>query len=621
MSSTGRDAVLRALDRQVERLGRRIDALKETSRRFSWGRLAILVGAVGASFLAYRLGGELACWITIALSAAIFIAVAMLHRRVERGLARQMGWREIKAAHAARVRLHWEKIPRSSASASDPEHPFEADLDLSGPRSLHHLLDTAVTAEGSHRLREWLLEPPADLSLIDARRELVRELAPLTIFRDKLALHTRLVSRRSGEQWEASALLESFGEAAPALGLGRVLIAASIVAATTIILFTLSIAGSLPPFWYYSFALYALILLWKKNVTKETLEQALSIELALSKFTAGFRHVESFGFPGCPGLRSLCAPFLDRSISPSRQLGTISRIVEGASFQANPLLWLLVNAVAPLNLYLAYRLARSREALAVHLPRWLDIWFELEALGSLANFAELNPDCTFPEVTPHPADGGAVFAAREIGHPLIPHERRARNDFAFETMGDITLITGSNMAGKSTFLRTLGINLVLAYAGGPVDAAALSAIPFRIFTSIRINDSLTDGFSFFYAEVRRLRRLLTELEEPAPLPLFFLVDEIFRGTNNRERLIGSSSYIRALAGGRGVGIIATHDLELVHLAETIPSITNRHFRERVEDGRMVFDYKLRPGPSPTTNALVIMRMAGLPVEEGERTED
>ena len=171
------------------------------------------------------------------------------------------------------------------------------------------------------------------------------------------------------------------------------------------------------------------------------------------------------------------------------------------------------------------------------------------------------------------------------------------------------------MAGKSTFLRTLGLNLLLAFAGSVVDGTALAASPLRLFTSIKISDSVTQGVSFFYAEVKRLKRLLDELERGDTLPLFFCIDEIFRGTNNRERLIGSRSYIRQLVDKHGVGLISTHDLELVKLAEELPAITNYHFRDDVVNGQMVFDYKLHLGPCPTTNALKVMRNAGLPVEE------
>jgi DNA mismatch repair ATPase MutS len=179
--------------------------------------------------------------------------------------------------------------------------------------------------------------------------------------------------------------------------------------------------------------------------------------------------------------------------------------------------------------------------------------------------------------------------------------------------GTVVIITGSNMAGKSTFLRTLGVNLCLAYAGAPVSATMLRTTLFRLFSCIRVGDSVTDGYSYFYAEVRRLRALLTALEQPG-YPLFFLIDEIFKGTNNRERLIGSRSFVRALVGHNCLGAISTHDLELVKLADTLSQVQNYHFREEVIDGRMLFDYRLRPGPCPTTNALKIMQMEGLPVE-------
>ena len=198
---------------------------------------------------------------------------------------------------------------------------------------------------------------------------------------------------------------------------------------------------------------------------------------------------------------------------------------------------------------------------------------------------------------------------------MIPIERRVCNDFTIPELGQVTLITGSNMAGKSTFIKTVGVNLCLAYAGAPVAAQQLAMQPFRLHSCIRISDSIVDGFSYFYAEVRCLRCLLDELKADQPLPLLYLIDEIFRGTNNRERLLGSRAYTQSLIGARGSGFIATHDLELANLAEQNPQVKNYHFRDRVEDRKLVFDFLIRPGPSPTTNALKIMQMEGLPVEQ------
>lgn len=169
------------------------------------------------------------------------------------------------------------------------------------------------------------------------------------------------------------------------------------------------------------------------------------------------------------------------------------------------------------------------------------------------------------------------------------------------------------MSGKSTFLRTVGVNLALTNAGATVMANHLAVEPFRLYTCINVSDSLSDGISYFYAEVRRLKGLLEALRADDPLPLFYLIDEIFRGTNNRERRQGSQAYTQALAGGHGTGMISTHDLELAHLGEQISQARNFHFREEVHDNRMVFDFKIRPGSSPTTNALKIMEIEGLPV--------
>jgi hypothetical protein len=343
----------------------------------------------------------------------------------------------------------------------------------------------------------------------------------------------------------------------------------------------------------------------------ELFPAALALQAALQQAGAVFRFLETARLPAGSALSSLCEAFRQPD-RPSAYLRRVNRIVNAAGLAANPVMALLLNLVVPWNLFLAVRLDHWRGELARRLPGWLDVWHELEALSGLATFAYLNPQASFPTLV----EGGAPFRGEQLGHPLLPDGVKVRNDFTIPALGTVDIITGSNMAGKSSFLRTLGVNLLLAYAGGPVDAAALNLRLFRLFSSIRLTDSVTDGISYFYAEVRRLKALLAALHAPDERPLFFLIDEIFRGTNNRERLIGSQAYVEALSGSHGVGVVATHDLELVQLAQTLPNVRNFHFRDEIAEARMVFDYQLRPGPSPTTNALKIMRQAGLPVGEG-----
>jgi DNA mismatch repair ATPase MutS len=328
--------------------------------------------------------------------------------------------------------------------------------------------------------------------------------------------------------------------------------------------------------------------------------------------------MDTRGYKHTPGLGQICAPFLDKRKRPSAELARLERLASALGLRTNALIWLLVHALVPWDFFFTYRLELLKKDLANLVPHWLDAWHELEALNSLANFAYLNPHYVFPEVvagaseTRHEGSSPVLFDARNVGHPLLHPESKVGNDFELDDQHRIGILTGSNMAGKSTFLRTVGVNLCLAYTGAPVNAERLRVSLFRVFTCIKVSDSVQDGLSYFYAEVKRLKALLSAIDTN-DLPMLFLIDEIFRGTNSRERHIGSRAYIRELSNRRTVGLVATHDLELVKLAGEIPGVENFHFREELNDGRMIFDYRLRPGPCPTTNALEIMRLEGLPV--------
>jgi DNA mismatch repair ATPase MutS len=270
----------------------------------------------------------------------------------------------------------------------------------------------------------------------------------------------------------------------------------------------------------------------------------------------------------------------------------------------------------PWDLWFLRRLEQARRDVAAELPEWLDRLAEIEAASALANFAYLHPAYVWP--TPIEACGNghpARIDATGLGHPLLADAVRVTNEFALDGAGHIVLITGSNMSGKSTFLRTVGLNVCLAQAGAPVCATGFHWSWTRLFCCIRVSDSLEAGLSYFYAEVKRLRVLLDAARDRAAVPVLYLIDEIFKGTNNRERLAGSRAYIATLAGTNGFGLISTHDLELAELQDQIPSITNAHFQETVATGALQFDYRLRPGPCTTTNALRIMANEGLPVPD------
>jgi hypothetical protein len=603
---------LAALHRQVARLDQRLDRLQRTSYRFSWIRIVVLVSGLLATGLALHFaGGWLAGGCAVA-TALLFGLVVYYHRRLDESIARHQGWREIKAAHAARASLDWEQIRSAFPHQPQADHPFESDLDLIGPRSLHHLLDTAVSFEGSQRLRGWLTATVPDAGQMAQRQQRVRELAPRSLFRDRLTLHATLAAGAK-RAWRASQLVSWLEDHTPEKSLRRWLVLSAMLAALNAALVIAHQLGVMPAWWRVSWVVYLGIWLAGSRAAGAPAEEALALQGALGQLRAVFRHLETYPYRDTPHLRALCEPFLDPAHRPSRYLARITRIVAAVGLGQNPLIRFALNAVVPWDFYMANRLSCYRSDLAERAPAWMDAWFELEALSSLANLAYLNPSYAFPDLI-FATDGAQpfVFRARGLGHPLLTDRERVCNDLLVPELGWVAMITGSNMAGKSVFLKTVGVNLVLAYAGGPVNAARLETVLFRLFTSMRVIDSVTDGISYFYAEVKRLKALLMALEGDHELPLMFCIDEIFRGTNNRERLIGSRAYVRALAGKHGVGLIATHDLELTHLADGIPWVQNYHFRDRVEGDRLVFDYRLRPGPCPTTNALKIMQLEGLP---------
>jgi hypothetical protein len=521
-------------------------------------------------------------------------------------------WLNIKSTQLARMNLDWEHIPEPPLKLPAQDHPFEVDLDITGKRSLHHLVDMAISREGSQRLRDWFLQICPDPHCIETRQNIIQELVPLSRFRDKLLLNFHLVSK---EQLDGEKLLRWLRIQPPSSVLRKALPLSLGLAVINIILFICYYLGWIPGYWIISFALYLVVYFWHFPALKKSFDTIMLLDDELGKFKTILRYLETYPYRKNSYLKQLCKPFLDRETLPSRQLRKVTLLTTAIGLRMNPVMTILLNIAFPWDMFFGALIDRYKAQCVELFPKWLNAWFEMEALVSLANFGYLHPDYVFPEIlSVNECADHSVFQATEMGHPLIPSEQKVCNDFSLRNLGEITLITGSNMAGKSTFLKTAGINLCLAYTGGPVDAKALCTGLFRVFTCMQIHDSITDGFSFFYAEVKRLKTLLEALQDREQIPVFFLVDEIFKGTNSRERLIGSRAYIHHLSTQHGVGMIATHDLELGRLEDQIPSLTNYHFRDDVSDGTMIFDYKLHPGLCSTTNALKIMRMEGLPLD-------
>ncbi|MEM8488464.1 MAG: MutS family DNA mismatch repair protein [Bacteroidota bacterium] len=605
------------LTRYVRRLVGRIQQLQGASLRYSRARLAVVLVMTVACIVLFQQDLVTAGWSVLAMGIICFGALAYYHGKVLESLQRHRYWKEIKQSHMSRMQLDWPKMPAPLDLTPDPNHPFESDLNMTGHRSMHQLMNTAPSRGGGERLADWMLELSPDPDCIAGRQLLVQELAHAALFRDHLVLAGKLVSANDETPWDGNALLQWVGSEDKPFKLLRALYLLIGFGVVNIGLVMLNVMGFLPAWWALTISLYGALYLYFHRTFGFASLDAFNIESGLKKFRAVWAYLEKHHYTKMPQTEVLCAPFLSPGAKPSEALGRIERIAAFVSLQmaAGGFMVLVLNALFPWDLFFTHRLHLAKSTIRRHLPDWLDVWHELEALSSMATFADLHPNYVFPEILQASASDAPVLSAKAVGHPLLAEADKVKNDFAIDALGEVIIVTGSNMSGKSTFLRTLGVNMRLAYMGAPVDAGSFKISLLRIFTCLQVNDSINDGISFFYAEVKRLKALLDAFREDAAYPLFFLVDEIFRGTNNRERLIGSRAYIRSVASGHGIGLIATHDLELVQLEDEIPDISNFHFREEIVDGKMVFDYQLHNGPCPTTNALRIMALEGLPVAD------
>jgi hypothetical protein len=605
-----------SLLRLIAKIDRLLDRAIRTSAQFTRWRLAIfLVGAAVSVALFqqrwYQLGnGTLVAFLTL------FIVVARYHSKLEDQMQRLRLWRRIKATHLARLRLDWTAIP-PRVTPSREQHPYAVDLDLVGPHSLLGLLDTTNSSNGREQLADWLLNQPPSPAEWLQRQTLIKELARLPLFRDRLALEASLLGEAelNGQRIHA-ALAPPVGFP----GMIPLLLIQAILALTTLGLAFASAMSGVREYWILSFALYAAIYLLTSGYVEPVFGRALSLHGQLEKLGGLFRYLERRSYTATPTLGRLCSTVMTGATRPSLAIHRLARVSHALSVRAHPLVHLALNGIGPWDLFFTWRLDRVRTHVFSEVSVWLETLAELEASNALATFAYLHPIYPWPSPVnagmPVKHNGPApVLEAAALGHPLIPSSHRVTNDLDLRGFGRVLLVTGSNMSGKSTFLRTIGINMCLAQAGAPVCAKSFEWDWVRIACCIRVDDSLEAGLSFFYAEVKRLKRLLDAAQERTAPPVLFLIDEIFKGTNNRERLIGSRAFIHALSTSNGFGLVTTHDLELAEMEREIPTLSNAHFQETVDVNQLKFDYTLRPGPCPTTNALRIMALEGLPVKE------
>jgi len=601
----------------LTRLLRRGDRLTTqgnlASQRFSRYRLGIFLLGAAACIGLYQHAWFHSGNLVLLIALTVFLTTTWFHQRLKSRLRRLDLWMTIKKDLLARLQLDWPNI-HSPSHQAPTHHPFALDLDLTGPHSLLTLLDTTFSSNGQTQLLHWVFqanEAASDALPWSVRQAFIRELTPLSRLRDRCLLATRLISP---DPLDGTRILSLLEQPIAIPHLSWLIIAASSLCALTLLSGLWTLFTGAANFWVFSLIIYGGLYFMLSGSIAPLFGRVLALHVELEKLVTVIATLEQSSLSNQPTIRQQCHTLLTHEIRPTSCLKQLGRICQGLSVKAHPLVHLALNAVIPWDLLYVGKLNRLITTLHDILPVWLNTIGQLDAASALARFAYVNPDYQWPQLdtldTPERQPG---LTSVGLGHPLIARSHRVTNDLDLRGEGHILLVTGSNMSGKSTFLRTVGINLCLAQAGGPVCATSFSWSWLRLYCCIRVIDALDEGLSYFYAEVKRLKLILDAVHAITSQPVLFLIDEIYRGTNNRERLAGSEAFVQVLQHSRGLGMISTHDLELTQLADGNGHIRNAHFQESVEDGTLHFDYQLRPGPCPTTNALRIMAQEGLPV--------
>ena len=569
------------------------------------GRVSVtrLVLAAVVLALAWTIWGAhwlSAVWLLVPV-VAFFCAVAY-HAVLRRRHSQIRRAAEFYRRGLARLEDRWAGVGNRGERFRDPHHVYSADLDLFGEGSLFELLCAARTRMGEETLARWLLAP-AELREIGERQAGVRDL------RDRLDLRERVAALGSERELilQPEGLL-AWADAPPVLGMAWVGWAAYLLPTSCIAALA---TGLLTDIWsplLLMLTLEAISLYGLRKSLRGVLspaEQAFDSD-DLKTFVGLLREIEQEKFDSGP-MRGLAHDLCSGAIRASACIGRLAFLVMLSEQRKNLIVSLFqVPLLYPLHVALAAERWRRTHGSSVR--KWVEAAGCFEALGSLAQYGFEHPDDPFPAFV----DGRARLKCLGLGHQLIARAKCVRNDVSISEPERIWLVSGSNMSGKSTLLRAIGLNVILAMAGAPVRAQAFELTPLQVGASIRINDSLREGSSRFYAEITRLRQLRDLCErEPA---LLFLIDEMLQGTNSNDRRVGAEGVLGALVEAGAIGLATTHDLALTQLGALGEGVLrNMHFEDYMENGHMRFDYRLREGVVMKSNGLELMRAVGLRV--------
>lgn len=588
--------------------------LGRVSRLLSHARIAAFALLIAAGLAVERAASPFTIGLAVIVF-AVFVALVITHRRMRSREQWYAGLVTYNENGLHRLDRNWDRLPKRPAPAAALEHAYADDLDLYGRAAVTQILGPVGSGTGTLTLDAWLLGR-AEPDTIRARQGAARELALRHDLREAFALHARRSRRLPASDIERFlAWAESDGWLRRSIPLRAL---AWLLPALTWLLIALHAAGVInTSLWLLPLTAALVVYVTSGVRARRSFDEAFGREAMFEHYPQMLRLVADGGFD-TPLLRGVAARLVQAGMPADRRLAQLQRLMHLADLRMSSM-HVLVFVFTMWDFHVLRGLERWQRSAGRQVRDWLTALGEAEALMALATLAHDEPDWCFPELMPH---GYPRLEAERIAHPLIREADRVANDVQVGPPGTFLLVTGSNMSGKSTLLRALGVNAILAQAGAPCCARSLRMPPLDVHTSIRVQDSLARGVSYFMAELERLKQVVDAAHNTRDADrsrLLFLLDEILHGTNTAERRIAARRVIRHLVDSGAIGAATTHDLELAAEPVLADAAELVHFREHFADdddggSTLRFDYRLLPGLATSTNALELMRLVGLPGE-------
>lgn len=574
--------------------------LQKQKNKISWMRLAVI--CIGGWLTIESWNNSIAlAFLVASVTLAIFLGLLARSLSISKKIA-LLEKKSIIHRQEIEIAAHHFTHRFAGSSLSPKEHPYAADLDIFGNASLFQFLHRSTSDQGHQSLANWLLQTTPN-DRLRQRQEAVKELAATP----QWSIHFEAIGQLQPIKHSTEERLDDWMQLTPGyqhkiwLWIARIF---PVISLTTLVLYLLDYIST-PRFYL----LVLVFLVFAFSITRRVMFQYRLLDKIvpqLATLSESLQCIESGSFSAAILKQAQATLHPGQLPGASASIRLLRKILDRFDYRLNPLVFLPLNTFLLWDLQQILALENWKLARTNTIKQWFTILGEMEALNSLGRFAFNHPQYAYPQLSDIPG----VYAGESIGHPLIPADKRVNNDFSSSGKPAIALITGSNMAGKSTFLRAIGINQVLAMAGSVACARSLTVANMRIMSSMRIADNLEENTSTFYAELRKLKSIIEKVNSHEPV--FLLLDEILRGTNSQDRQAGSKALLQQLCRESACGILATHDITLTQLSDQYPdAISNYHFDASVNGEELYFDYTLKPGICTSMNASILMKKIGI----------